>query len=127
MLGPKICPLHISGNLEAYKSMLHSRVMSTLNAFNKESDSGSSLVAGTRIYPLLQMGIVSINQEFEFLKNLLSLQVLKFDFWQFRSFPFFIKPFFKIHSLIYYKILNVLQFCSFSESSTIINDIIGLF
>uniref|UniRef100_A0A0R3RSW5 CDP-diacylglycerol--glycerol-3-phosphate 3-phosphatidyltransferase n=1 Tax=Elaeophora elaphi TaxID=1147741 RepID=A0A0R3RSW5_9BILA len=69
------CHVHpFKGSFEAYKRMLRGRVMSTLNAFNKESDSTSSFVAGTRIYPLLQMGIVSINQEFEFLKNLLSLQ-----------------------------------------------------
>ncbi|MCP9262494.1 CDP-diacylglycerol--glycerol-3-phosphate 3-phosphatidyltransferase, mitochondrial [Dirofilaria immitis] len=56
------------------KSMLHSRVAITLNAFSKESDSKGNSATGTRIYPLLQMGIISINQEFEFLKNLLSLQ-----------------------------------------------------
>ncbi|KAL3985196.1 hypothetical protein ACH3XW_37620 [Acanthocheilonema viteae] len=69
------CDVHpFKGSFEAYKSMLHSRVMSALNAFSKQSDSRSTFTTGTRIYPLLQMGIVSINQEFEFLKNLLSLQ-----------------------------------------------------
>lgn len=71
--------LFYSGSFEAYKRMLHSRVMSTLNAFGKECSFGSSVATGTRIYPLLQMGILSINQELEFLKNFLSLQVLKFD------------------------------------------------
>lgn len=54
--------------------------MSTLNAFRKESHSRTSLPAGTRLYPLLQMGIVSINQEFDFLKKLLSVQVLRYSF-----------------------------------------------
>ncbi|KAM3717735.1 CDP-diacylglycerol--glycerol-3-phosphate 3-phosphatidyltransferase [Dirofilaria immitis] len=71
----KRCDIHpFKGSLEAYKSMLHSRVAITLNAFSKESDSKGNSATGTRIYPLLQMGIISINQEFEFLKNLLSLQ-----------------------------------------------------
>ncbi|VDK63351.1 unnamed protein product, partial [Onchocerca ochengi] len=71
----KRCDIHpFKGSLEAYKNMLYSRVISTLNAFSKESGSRSSFVAGTRIYPLLQMGIVSINQEFEFLKNLLTMK-----------------------------------------------------
>uniref|UniRef100_A0A1I7VSY1 CDP-diacylglycerol--glycerol-3-phosphate 3-phosphatidyltransferase n=1 Tax=Loa loa TaxID=7209 RepID=A0A1I7VSY1_LOALO len=71
----KSCDIHpFKESLEAYKNMLHSRVMSTLNAFSKVSDSENCFPADTRIYPLLQMGIVSINQEFEFLKNLLSMQ-----------------------------------------------------
>ncbi|OZC10720.1 hypothetical protein X798_02142 [Onchocerca flexuosa] len=54
----KRCDVHpFKGSLEAYKSMLYNRVMSTLNAFSKKSGSRSSFIAGTRIYPLLQMGI----------------------------------------------------------------------
>ncbi|CAG9539882.1 unnamed protein product [Cercopithifilaria johnstoni] len=69
------CDVHpFKGNFEAYRSMLHNRVMSTLNVFSKESGSKSNFATGTRIYPLLQMGIISINQELKFLKNLLSLQ-----------------------------------------------------
>ncbi|VDK71556.1 unnamed protein product [Litomosoides sigmodontis] len=69
------CDVHpFKGSFEAYKSMLHCRVMSTLNVLSKESGSRNSFASITRIYPLLQMGIISINQELEFLKNLLSLQ-----------------------------------------------------
>uniref|UniRef100_A0AAF5PUM6 CDP-diacylglycerol--glycerol-3-phosphate 3-phosphatidyltransferase n=1 Tax=Wuchereria bancrofti TaxID=6293 RepID=A0AAF5PUM6_WUCBA len=69
------CDIHpFKGNYEAYKSMMYNRVMSTLNAFSKECDLENRFSTGTRIYPLLQMGIVSISQEFKFLKNLLSMQ-----------------------------------------------------
>ncbi|VIO98050.1 Phospholipase D. Active site motif family protein [Brugia malayi] len=71
----KRCDIHpFKGSHEAYKSMMYDRVMSTLNAFSKECDLGNRFSTGTRIYPLLQMGIVSINQEFKFLKKLLSIQ-----------------------------------------------------
>lgn len=48
--------------------------MSAMNTLS-ESQLQSNSSSDTRIYPLIQMGIVSIDQEFEYLKNLLSNQV----------------------------------------------------
>uniref|UniRef100_A0A915PNA5 CDP-diacylglycerol--glycerol-3-phosphate 3-phosphatidyltransferase n=1 Tax=Setaria digitata TaxID=48799 RepID=A0A915PNA5_9BILA len=70
----KRCDVHpFKGCLKAYTKMLHSRVMSVVETL-KEANSEKSFHSGARIYPLIQMGIASINQEYEFLKNLLSIQ-----------------------------------------------------
>ncbi|VDN30240.1 unnamed protein product [Gongylonema pulchrum] len=53
--------------------MLHERVMSAMENL-KGSQLAASSTGDTRIYPLIQMGILSINQEFEYLTNMLSAQ-----------------------------------------------------
>ncbi|VDN07829.1 unnamed protein product [Thelazia callipaeda] len=68
------CFVHpFKGSLTAYRKMLRERVMTAISVLEK-TNSEVDYSMGTRIYPLIQMSVASINQEFEFLKSVLSRQ-----------------------------------------------------
>lgn len=76
------CKIWILGNMVLFKRMMYERIMDVAASLKvRSAESSGDEMVNTRIYPLLQMGIIGINEELLFMEKLLSSQASCFWYW----------------------------------------------